>query len=223
MNSDHPQKILSPRYISRVDFIRQRCRQRRVLHLGCSSGRYIKDRLLRGSLLHGIIVEEAAVAYGLDIDEASLVTMERLGFDHLLVGNAENLDEVKVDAPFDVVVAGDLLEHLTCPGAMLEGVKRLLAPGGVFLVSTVNAFGLHFQIKRWLGRHVEHPEHVCYYSPETLEHLFERHRYRVLEMYGAYTEPPHSFRRKVEFFFGLPLFSIAPVLAGTLVVVAQPH
>ena len=90
------------------------------------------------------------------------------------------------------------------------------------MLSTVNAFGLHFQLRRWLGAYTEHPEHVCFYSPETIVNLLERHGYVVQEMYGCYNEPPRTWKRKLEFAVGMPLLKIAPVLAGTLIAVATP-
>jgi 2-polyprenyl-3-methyl-5-hydroxy-6-metoxy-1,4-benzoquinol methylase len=208
-------------YVSRVQYLREICRGKRVLHLGCSSGQFIQDRLARGSLLHAALHEEARDLYGIDLNHESLVVMrEQMGFQNLYQGNVERLDELKLAESFEVVLAGDLMEHLTCPGALLTGIKRFLQPEGKFVVSTVNAFGLHFQLRRWLGHYTEHPEHVCFFSPETIVHLLERHGYQVQEMHGSYTEPPRTWRRKIEFAIGGPLFKLAPVLAGTLIAVA---
>jgi SAM-dependent methyltransferase len=132
------------------------------------------------------------------------------------------LEDAQIRESFDIVLAGDLLEHITRPGAMLESAKSLLKPNGRFIVSTNNAFGLHYQLRRWAGRYKEHFEHVCFYSPETLLHLFQRHGYRVVAMYGAYTVPPTGLRNRILFGLGRPLFRLFPVLAGTLIVVAAP-
>lgn len=211
------------RYVSRLDYLRAICRGKRVLHLGCSSGRCIMDRLERGSLLHAILDEEARELYGIDIDRDSLALMRKdLGFRNLYEGNVERLGELALDETFDIVVAGDLMEHLTKTGAALDGIKRFLRPGGHFVMSTVNAFGLHFQLRRWLGIYTEHPEHVCFFSPETIVNMLERHGYVVSEMLGCYTEPPRSWKSKAEFAVGVPLFKRVPVLAGTLLAVASP-
>ena len=93
---------LSPRYISRVDYLREQCRGKTVLHLGCSSGRYLADRLQRGTLLHATLCEVAKEVCGLDIDAESLAEMRQLGFDNLIQGNAEKLDELTFEKKFDV-------------------------------------------------------------------------------------------------------------------------
>lgn len=211
------------KFISRRSYFREIAKNCNVLHLGCSSGTFLKARINRGSLLHTDLHNSANILYGIDLDGESLGIMrEELGYDNLYEGDVQKLENISLNENFDIVLAGDLLEHITCPGAMLEGIKPLLSSNGSFVISTVNAFGLHFQIKRWLGRYVEHFEHICFYSPETLVNLFERHSYEVKIIYGAYTEPPFSWSQKIKFIFGYPLFKLFPVLAGTLIVVATP-
>ena len=207
-------------YLSRLAFLRDRTRGRAVLHLGCSSGRCIQDRLDRNSLLHGFLSEETSELYGLDIDPGSLSRMRDGGFANLYEADVESLEKLELNKQFDLVLAGDILEHLSRPGSMLDGVKRFLRQNGELKISTNNAFGFHYQLRRWMGHYTEHFQHVCFFSPETLLHLLERHGYRVREMYGAYTEPPHTWKQKLEFALGKPLFKLAPVLAGTLIVVA---
>jgi len=41
-------------------------------------------------------------------------------------------------ASFDVVIASEVLEHLVNPDVLLDGVKRVLAPGGVLICTTPN-------------------------------------------------------------------------------------
>ena len=208
-------------YLSRVEYLKTRVHGKEVLHLGCSSGRYITDRLTRSSLLHETLTTHAQLVYGIDIDAESLEVMRGLGYSNLHCANVEALDALPLDRAFDVVIAGDLLEHITRPGNMLEGIKRFLKPGAEVIISTNNAFGLHYQLKRWTGRFEEHFEHVCFYSPETLVHLFERHGYEARAMYGAFTEPPFGLKQNLLFCVGKPLFRIFPILAGTLVLVSR--
>ena len=216
-----PAEIKLESYSSRIDLLLRHCKERDVLHLGCSSGRYIEARIERGSLLHSTLHGVAKALAGIDLDADSLRVMnERLGYGNLFHGDVEQLEKVPLNKRFDVVLAGDLLEHITCPGSMLEGIKRFLRQDGKVIISTNNAFGLNYQIRRWTGSFKEHFEHVCFFSPETLLHLFERHGYTIVEMHGAYTEPPYTFSQKVKFMLGMPLYKLFPILAGTIVVVA---
>lgn len=210
-------------YINRIQYFKESCHGKAVLHLGCSSGRYLHHRLKRGTLLHQALANASRDIYGIDIDEDSLRIMrEQLGMDNLYYGDVQELDKVAIDRRFDVVIAGDILEHISCPGAMLDGVKRFLHKDGRLIISTNNAFGINYQLKRWLGVYREHVEHVCFFSPETLQNLFERHDYRVENVFGAYTEPPSSLGGKLRFAIGALPLKLFPILAGTIVVVARP-
>jgi SAM-dependent methyltransferase len=218
--------LLSRKYLSRVEFIKEVCKGKRVLHLGCSAGEFLRDRVNRKSLFHLDLAEVASELYGVDIHEESLCTMRNeLNINNLYQGDAEKLSNLEIDKTFECVVAGDLLEHLSCPGAMLDGVKTFLEPNGMLIISTNNAFGLHYQLRRWigLGQYREHPEHVCYYSPETLQNLFMRHGYCITAMHGGYTEPPWTIVKKIQFAIGKLLFKRLPFLSGTLIVVAKVH
>jgi len=208
-------------YINRMEHLLDECKNRKVLHLGCSSGSHIQARIERGSLLHTALYGVSSTLYGLDLDNESLDVMRQvLGYNNLYEGNVETLEQVGIRTKFDVVLAGDLLEHITRPGAMLDGIKSLLNDSGKIIISTNNAFGLNYQLRRWTGNFVEHFEHVCFFSPETLLHLFDRHGYKIKKMYGAYTEPPYTLGQKLKFMVGAPLYKVFPVLAGTLIVVA---
>jgi 2-polyprenyl-3-methyl-5-hydroxy-6-metoxy-1,4-benzoquinol methylase len=52
---------------------------------------------------------------------------------------------------FDVVVAGDVIEHVLLGHQLIQETSRVLVPGGVFLGSTPNAFYLNNRIRFFLG------------------------------------------------------------------------
>jgi 2-polyprenyl-3-methyl-5-hydroxy-6-metoxy-1,4-benzoquinol methylase len=76
--------------------------------------------------LHGLIAERAASVVGVDYDRQAVEQLRAKGFD-VRVGNVENLD---LGRRYEVVVAGELFEHLTNHRSFLDSVRRHLAPGG---------------------------------------------------------------------------------------------
>ena len=127
----HKPEVTLNSYVSRKEFLLNECSNKKTLHLGCSAGKHIQARIDRGSLLHESINNISSELHGLDLEEESLDVMRKdYGFSNLYQGNAEKLEEVDFGTTFDIVLAGDLLEHLTCPGAMLDGVKALLNDQG---------------------------------------------------------------------------------------------
>lgn len=101
---------------------------KRVLDVGCDVG-YLGEALAaRGNKVWGFEVNE----------KTARVARERLI--DCAVGDLEQTDLTSVFEPgsFDVVIFGDVLEHLRDPLAVLRGSRRLVAPGGSVLVSTPN-------------------------------------------------------------------------------------
>ena len=83
--------------------------------------------------------------------------------------------------PADVVVAGEVIEHLDDPGAFLDGLHALVAPGGLLVVTTPNASGLVNAAALLGNLEVNHPDHVVMYTCTTLDTMLARHRWEPVE------------------------------------------
>ena len=84
-------------------------------------------------------------------------------------------------APADVVVAGEVMEHLDDPGSFLDGMHHLVAPGGVLVVTTPNASGLVNSLALLGNFEVNHPDHVVMFTCRTLDSMLERHGWEPFE------------------------------------------
>jgi SAM-dependent methyltransferase len=133
-------------------------RGRRVLDLGCRSGAFTKHFL------------EGNEVVGLDVDRAALVKAAELGIETV---------EADVEAPlpfpdgsFDAVVAGELLEHLRFPAALVAEARRVLGPGGVLVGSVPNAFRVQSRLRFLRGAPPEgDPTHLHMFSPAEIRAL----------------------------------------------------
>jgi SAM-dependent methyltransferase len=133
-------------------------RGRLVLDLGCRSGALTKHFL------------DGNRVVGLDVDAAALAKAESLGITPVQANVEEPLPFE--DASFDAVVAGELLEHLQFPDALVAEVRRVLRPDGVFVGSVPNAFRVQSRLRFLLGRPPEDdPTHLRMFSPSALEAL----------------------------------------------------
>jgi SAM-dependent methyltransferase len=112
----------------RYAFARRLARGRRVLDAACGEG--------YGSAM---LAEVAASVLGLDIG-ADVVAHARARYGahprlRFAAADCTALDALP-DAGFDLVASFETLEHVAAQERMLDGFARLLAPGGVLLVST---------------------------------------------------------------------------------------
>jgi 2-polyprenyl-3-methyl-5-hydroxy-6-metoxy-1,4-benzoquinol methylase len=176
----------------RVEYLLDAARGRRVLHVGCADDPYTSRRIADGSLLHARLAEVAAELYGIDTSREGIATMRAAGYANLAVAAAE---EVTGEHPFgrrtfDVIIAGEVIEHVSNAGAFLDALRLLLPEGGAgkLIITTVNSYcAFRFAYTLLTGHEGVHDDHTAYYSPRTLRRLLERHGYQVcdLQFYAA--------------------------------------
>jgi len=143
---------------NRVEFIVSRLRGK-VLDVGCSActlHEEIKKHIHSNDL------------FGVDIE----IKKEN---EHYKNGSAEAIPFP--DKQFDVVVAGELIEHLKEPGIFLKEAKRVLRQGGMLILTTPNR-------ESWLNRITHSYEteiHFSLLNRELLVDLLEKNGFRVIE------------------------------------------
>ena len=124
---------------------------RRVLDLGCRDGA-LTQAYARGNEVVGV-----------DADREALAEAEKLGIE----AHWADLDQPLQfpEASFDVVIAGELLEHLRDPRHVVAEIRRVLRPGGTFVGSVPNAYRLKGRLLFLFGRPPENdPTHLQMFS-----------------------------------------------------------
>jgi SAM-dependent methyltransferase len=84
------------------------------------------------------------------------------------------VEELPLEARFDLIVMFHVLEHIGDPVQLLRGCARRLAPGGRLIVNVPNfgSWQARFAGPKWL--HLDVPRHLVHYTPKTLAATFER-------------------------------------------------
>jgi len=165
--------------VQRVDFIKNLCEGKKVLHLGCTNYPYTKDSIDNNVLLHFELERISRSIYGFDYDQAGIDILEANGTKNLFRADLEKLDEVQLSETFDVIIAGEVIEHLNNPGLFLSGIQRFMHAETDLVITTINAYSaLRFFIYAFGGKGGKnepvHPDHVFYFSYKTLRLLIER-------------------------------------------------
>jgi SAM-dependent methyltransferase len=135
---------------------------RDILDAGCGAGPGLRFFVAQGS-----------AAYGLD---ASFYALERARESVPIARLVQS--DLQTGLPFagshlDLVVLGDVIEHIVDGTGLLRECRRVLRPGGCLLVRTVNRWDArrHWQGTRWSG--VADPGHVRLYSPLELRRALQ--------------------------------------------------
>ena len=131
---------------------------RRVLDLGCRDGALTQAYAARNEIV------------GVDADREALAEAAKLGIETHWADLDQPLDFA--EGGFDVVVAGELLEHLRDPQRVVREIRRVLRPGGTFVASVPNAYRLKGRFLFLLGRPPENdPTHLQMFRPDDVRAL----------------------------------------------------
>jgi len=145
----------------------------RVLDVGCSSGYLARPLAERGCTVVGIERDPRAAELARGVCE------------HVLVGDVETMELPFEPGSFDVVLCGDVVEHLRDPGAFMARVRPLLAEEGRLVLSTPNvanwANRLGLLAGRWTysDRGILDRTHLHLFTQRTLVETLESAGYRV--------------------------------------------
>jgi 2-polyprenyl-3-methyl-5-hydroxy-6-metoxy-1,4-benzoquinol methylase len=154
-------------HLARYHFVVQQCRGKRVLDVATGSG-YGADILRRHGASEVVAVDRDAEALG--------YARQRYGSDGLCWVNGDAY-ALPFGAEFDVVVSYETIEHLKEPERFVVECKRVLRPGGLYIVSTPLNTGGPF-----VSRH-----HEIEFSRAEFEELLGRHFSSVV-MFGQRRE-----------------------------------
>lgn len=186
-----------------------------------------------GRWLHAQIAEVAAELKGIDIVADGIAWAQAQGYDayNVDVQSESALAAVHgLDRWADVIIAGELIEHLDAPGSFLRAVKQALAPSGALVVTTPNAYRPANTLVAMTGRELIHPDHTGWHSPSTLRELGARAGYRVVE--SLYYQNPAQGRGDSSLRWRIGracktalngLCGVVPAFSDGLIVVYEPQ
>lgn len=174
--------------VQRVEFIKNACTGKKVLHLGCTNYPYTQEAIENEMLLHLELQKTAKDLYGFDYDQAGIDVLNEAGVDKLYQADLEKLEEVELNETFDVIIAGEIIEHLRNPGKFLQGIQRFMNSETNLVITTINAYcAFRFLVYGFRGKGGEnepvHPDHVAYYSYKTLSLAINRENLQVKDFY----------------------------------------
>lgn len=172
-----------------------------------------------------VLREHAASIRGFDLESLAgdIQRARSDGYD-IDIGDAESYVSPE---PVQVVFAGDLIEHLSNPGRFFDSAYRSLADGGRLVLTTPNTYSFAKLVRVVARRTNEppvNPEHTCYYTPRTLEHLASRHGFTLVEVRYCeldYAEGHGSRWKRAQLAVNAKLSSRVPRFSQTMVLVLE--
>jgi SAM-dependent methyltransferase len=107
---------------------------------------------------------------------------------------------------FDVIIGGEVLEHLDSPGKFMESCAAMLEPDGRLAISAPNPWHANAIVKNCFGgaAFVDSADHVAWYEPSVLYELGQRHGLRLERFSGIGGSVPRTVSGRL-FFLLRPL------------------
>lgn len=144
--------------VDRQDYILKCCSGKKVLNIGCLAA----DKKAN---LHCLIEQVALEVYGLDIVELDLP--------YYIKGDAQDFF---LNDTFDVIVVGEVIEHLWNLQGLFESSYRALKPNGKLIITTPNAYAPIFLKNALLGQLVPNDSyHVLLFDITTMVNLLKNY------------------------------------------------
>lgn len=199
-------------HVARFEAIRPYVTGKSVLDIGAAYGLHEPD------WLHGLIAQVAARTVAVENNHEFVADMRTAGHEAVF-GDAQDMN---LGQTFDVVFAGELIEHLVDFKGFFDSIRRHLEPSGIVVLTTPNAFGFTNFIYR-LGRKPApiNPYHTCWFCEDTMRTMLKRCDFETDSIGYIRHETPGRLRSKLSL---VARTRLPERLAWrTLVVVARPE
>ena len=140
-----------------------------LVEVGSASGMFCEEALASGAFGRVIGIEPGA---------AQAATCRRMGLE-VVEATIEEVDDL--GTPADIVASFETIEHLYAPKEFLKRCRKLLAPGGLLVLTCPNYEGFDIMTLGPLSDSLD-AEHINMFNPRSLRGLVERLGFDVVEL-----------------------------------------
>ncbi|HEY9608519.1 class I SAM-dependent methyltransferase [Allocoleopsis sp.] len=188
--------------LNRVDYFCEMARGKDILDVG------VVDHTIEltdsPDWLHGKLCQAAKTCLGVDILEEEVNKLKRKGFNLICT----DITEKPLNQTFDLIICGDIIEHLDQPGYLLASAAQMLRPFGKILLSVPNPWYINVLLKNTFNGspYLDNVDHVSWFDPCTLCELGQRHGLALNNFVGVAVQEPSKL--PTQLFFNLSPFFI---------------
>jgi len=142
--------------------------KKNVLDIGCSVG----------GLGNYLIKNKHNIVYGIDISSKAIKLASKVLHKTACI-NIET-DNIPFNELFDVVILGDILEHLYDPTSVLKKIKKNLKKNGLIICSIPNIANIEIRIKLLFGKFdytafgILDESHIRFFTLKTMKRMFKK-------------------------------------------------
>ena len=165
-------------------------RQITILDLACNEGTLAAQYLKYGKV------------YGIDINKTAIQKAKKKGVEATF-GDVLKLEKTYKDLKFDIVIAGDIIEHIFDTDLFLQNIYAVLKKGGMVLLTTPNLLSFGRRLMAMTGRnpYCEYSAkrdninvgHIRYYTYNNLYTQLAENKFKHISIESDTLNIPISF------------------------------
>ena len=140
----------------------------KMLDVGCGPGLFLIEAKKRGWEVYGTEFTDNQLTY---LKDKGINTLKGKLSDHSFENEL-----------FDVIISSEVIEHINNPVEEIQQFHRLLRKGGVVYITTPNFNALERYFLKGDYEIIEYPEHLCYYTPKTINLLLTQNGFEKLKI-----------------------------------------
>lgn len=180
---------------NRRNFIIQFVKNKKVIHLGCCDHKpVIRDKIKDNSWMHKIITENSKECIGIDIEKDTVeYVRSEFKYENIIYGDITDKKKIKevVDNKFDIMVMGEILEHVDNPVLFLKQIRENYKNNiSQILITVPNAFSYRNMKSVKENSEVINSDHRYWFTPYTLAKIISLAGYKVDEFF--FTDEMHN-------------------------------
>jgi hypothetical protein len=163
-------EITKKNYVqNREQFILDKCKGKRVLHLGCCDSPSTEFKFDRDVALFQRIEKVCKAQEGLDIDQEAMNYLHSIGYKNVSFFDLNKPGKVDFDA--EIIIFADTLEHLMNLETALTSLKGLMNEKVELIITVPNATMFERVIGNFRGYIHEHEDHKVSFTYTALKQL----------------------------------------------------
>lgn len=179
--------------IPKEKLIASLCKDKDVLDIGCIDHSYENALALGNDWLHKRLKAVSKSIVGIDILGEDARKLNKMGF-NIIEANAESFN---LNRTFDVIVAGDLIEHVSNIGLFLACVEKHMHSNSICIITTPNPFNMEQAMRAIFENYIGvNEEHTTWLDPRVMHQTISRTGLDIVDFYWIETRFFYSTRRE---------------------------
>lgn len=184
--------------VEKNELILNLCKDKTVLDLGCIDHSADIALKLGNNWLHKQIKEVALHLTGVDILEEDASLLKLHGYEIC----CEDVENFNLNKTFDVIVAGDIIEHLSNIGLFLKCIINHMHKDSLLIITTPNPFNVEQTMSAIFHNQINiNEQHTTWLSPHNFWELSERFNLSIIDFYWIDTRFHFKISRRFSKFF----------------------